>query len=119
MKAVHMYGIPNCSTVKKARLWLESQGVNYQFHDFKKQGVTREQLAAWAQQLGWETLLNRKGTTWRKLADARKAAINDADAAFTLMIEQPSVIKRPLLQQDHALLIGFDKAEWNQMTQSL
>ncbi len=112
--ATILYGIPHCSTVKKARAWLDAQGIACSFHDFKKLGVHHGQLAEWAQQAGWENLLNRKGTTWRKLPDARKNAIASAESAFELMIEQTSVIKRPILRHGDTVLIGFNETLWQQ-----
>ncbi|MFZ3126764.1 MAG: ArsC family reductase [Rhodoferax sp.] len=103
-----LYGIPNCDTVKKARDWLASHGVDYTFHDFKKQGVPEPQLDAWLQAVGWETLINRKGTTWRKLDDAAKAAVTDSASARALALSQPSVIKRPVVQwPDGRVTVGF------------
>eukprot|EP01041_Mallomonas_annulata_P024406 gene24406-45156_t len=93
-----VYGIPNCDTVKKARDWLTQHGVDYQFHDFKKQGLDAQTVGGWLQTLGWEVLVNKKGTTWRGLPDERKAAVTDAASATALMLEFPSVIKRPVLQ---------------------
>ena len=107
-----LYGIPNCDTVKKARTWLAQQGVDYRFHDYKKQGVPAEALAGWVGRLGWERLLNRKGTTWRKLDPARQAAVHDAASAIALMHEQPSVIRRPVLVRGEDLRVGFDSADW-------
>ncbi len=112
MSTTVVYGIPNCDTVKRARAWLAEQSVAHEFHDFKKAGVP-PQLDAWCEQLGWERLLNRQGTTWRKLDDAVKANVADAAAAKALMREQPSVIKRPVVAwADGALTVGFDAAEW-------
>ncbi len=103
-----LYGIPNCDTVKKARTWLTEQGVDYQFHDFKKQGVTAELLTDWLQTLDWQTLVNRKGTTWRKLDEAVQKGVIDNASACALMLAQPSVIKRPVLQwADGRLSVGF------------
>lgn len=107
-----IYGIPNCSTVKKARAWLEQHGIAYQFHDFKKTGVTPTQLSAWAQQTGWEKLLNRQGTTWRQLSNDTKAAVTTPEAAFALMTEKTSVIKRPILIHNGQILVGFDEAAY-------
>ncbi|MDR3390586.1 MAG: ArsC family reductase [Sulfuriferula sp.] len=107
-----IYGIPNCSTVKKARTWLEQHGIAYQFHDFKKTGVSVAQLDAWAQQTGWEKLLNRQGMTWRQLSDDAKAGITGADTAFALMTEKTSVIKRPVLVHQGQVLVGFNEAEY-------
>jgi arsenate reductase len=112
--AITLYGIPNCDTVKKARAWLADQGIAYAFHDFKKQGVPQERLDAWMREAGWERLLNRKGTTWRQLDPARQQRASDADGARALMLEQPSVIKRPVVEWDvHSITIGFDPADWN------
>jgi arsenate reductase len=102
-----LYGIPNCDTVKKARTWLAGHGQNVEFHDFKKQGLTREILAAWLQQVDWEILVNRKGTTWRKLTDERRAQVVDKASALELMLENPSVIKRPVLEGAGPLKVGF------------
>ena len=108
-----LYGIPNCDTVKRARDWLASQGVAYEFHDFKKQGVPAAHLAAWVQAAGWERVLNRKGTTWRKLPEAQQAAVVDAASAQALMREQASVIKRPVVEWDDGrITVGFDPVDW-------
>ena len=108
-----LYGITNCDTVKRARAWLATQGVAYRFHDFKKAGVPADALARWADAVGWETLLNRQGTTWRKLAEAEKAAVTDQDAALRLMQAQASVIKRPVVEwADGEVTVGFDAAAW-------
>jgi len=102
-----LYGIPNCDTVKKARTWLAENGHDFTFHDFKKQGLSRELVQGWLKDVGWETLVNRKGTTWRNLPDERKAQILDADSAIDLMLENPSVIKRPVLQGVGPVSVGF------------
>ncbi|MDD5325581.1 MAG: ArsC family reductase [Polaromonas sp.] len=107
-----VYGIVNCSTVKKARAWLAEHGHSYEFHDFKKHGVPPDQLALWVQAVGWEKLLNRQGTTWRKLDPAAQAAITDAASAQALMRAQPSVIKRPVVQWDQGVTVGFDVTAW-------
>jgi arsenate reductase len=111
-KRVDLYGIPNCDTMKKARTWLEAHGVDYQFHDYKVSGVSRETLAQWAQEVGWETLLNRAGTTFRKLPDAMKADL-DQNKAIALMLEQPSMIKRPVLVRGKTLLVGFSPEKYS------
>jgi arsenate reductase (glutaredoxin) len=104
-----VYGIPNCDTVKKARTWLTAHGLDYQFHDFKKQGVPAELLPQWLAQVGEPVLLNRKGTTWRKLDEATRAAVVDEASAMALMLAQPSVIKRPVvLWPDQRITVGFD-----------
>jgi arsenate reductase len=102
-----LYGIPNCDTVKKARTWLDTRGAPYQFHDFKKAGLDAVTIQSWLGQVNWETLVNRKGTTWRKLPDERKAAIVDAASAQALMLENPSVIKRPVLVTGDTVQVGF------------
>jgi arsenate reductase (glutaredoxin) len=107
-----LYGIPNCDTVKKARTWLGEQGIDYQFHDFKKQGVPPDQLARWAQAAGWEKLLNRQGTTWRKLDPALQASVHDSASAQTLMLANPSVIKRPVVDWGKDITVGFDAQGW-------
>jgi arsenate reductase len=110
-----LYGIPNCDTVKKARAWLQEHGVDVQFHDFKKAGVPAARLDAWAKAVGWERLVNRQGTTWRKLDDTLRDATVDAPSAKRLMLEQPSVIKRPVVEwADGRITVGFDAADWAQ-----
>lgn len=108
-----LHGIPNCDTVKRARAWLAAQGAEAQFHDFKKAGVPTDRLDHWLAVLGWEKLLNRQGTTWRKLDDASKAAVVDAATARALMLAQPSVIKRPVVDwPDGHSSVGFDAAQF-------
>lgn len=106
-----LYGIPNCDTVKKARTWLDANGVAYNFHDYKKAGITREKLQAWNSEFGWEKVLNRSGTTFRKLDEARKAEL-DAEQAIDLMLEQPSMIKRPILETGGLNILGFKAEEY-------
>jgi arsenate reductase len=103
---VTIYGIKNCDTMKKAFTWLDGHGVAYDFHDYKKAGVTAAELTQWCRAAGWETVLNRAGTTFRKLDDADKKALTQ-DKAIALMIEQPSMIKRPVLDVDGKFEIGF------------
>jgi Spx/MgsR family transcriptional regulator len=108
-----LYGIPNCDTVKRARDWLASHGVPHEFHDFKKAGVPAERLQAWVDAAGWERVLNRKGTTWRKLDPALQAAVVDGQSAQALMREQASVIKRPVVEWDDGrITVGFDEDDW-------
>ena len=107
-----LYGIPNCDTVKKARTWLADNGHAFDFHDFKKQGLDRATVAGWLEQLDWETLVNRQGTTWRKLSDERRAAIVDSASALALMLENPSVIKRPVLVGSGPLAVGFSADQY-------
>lgn len=112
---ITLYGISNCDTVKKARAWLSEHGVSYVFHDFKKQGVPATELDKWLSAAGWETLLNRKGTTWRKLDETARAAVVDAASAKVLMLAQSSVIKRPVVQwADGTVTVGLDAVEWVQ-----
>lgn len=112
---VILYGIKNCDTVKKARRWLEEHGVEYRFHDYRVDGLTQDMLAEFIAALGWEPLLNTRGTTWRKIDEARRATINNADAAAALMLEMPAIIKRPLLCAPHKpVLLGFSDSSYQQ-----
>lgn len=104
--AVAVYGIKNCDTMKKARAWLDAHGVAYKFHDYKTEGVTREKLEAWAKKVGWEVLLNRAGTTFKKLPDAERAHVTEKKA-FALMLDQPSMIKRPVVETGGKVIVGF------------
>lgn len=108
---IDLYGIPNCDTVKKARTWLDANGVAYAFHDYKKEGADPARLAKWAGTVGWEPLLNRAGTTFRKLDDADKANI-DAAKALALMAAHPSLIKRPVVDYRGGVLVGFKPETW-------
>jgi Spx/MgsR family transcriptional regulator len=115
-----LYGIPACNTVKKARSFLEAQGVAYTFHDYKKAGVPEQRLEAWIQAVGWEPLVNRQGTTWRKFDDATKAAVVDAASAKALMVANASVIKRPVMECDgRVLAVGFDEAKGQAVLKAL
>ncbi|QNA89626.1 ArsC family reductase [Massilia sp. Dwa41.01b] len=102
-----LYGIPNCDTVKKARTWLADNKVEFSFHDFKKAGLDRATVARWLDERDWEILVNRKGTTWRNLPEERKAAVTDKASALELMLENTSVIKRPVLEGAGPLAVGF------------
>jgi len=113
--SITLYGIPNCDTVKKARTWLDTHGHPYSFHDFKKAGLTQATVAGWLKQVDWETLVNRKGTTWRGLPDERKAAIVDAASAMALMLETPSVVKRPVLVGAGTTHVGFSDDSYQQI----
>ena len=115
MTTITLYGIPNCDTVKKARTWLAAQQLDFTFHDFKKQGLERATVAAWLQQLPWDVLVNKKGTTWRALSDERKASIVDDESAIALMLENPSVIKRPVLDKDGTFAVSFSDAQYKQI----
>ena len=111
MATITVYGIKNCDTMKKARTWLDEHGVKYDFHDYKASGIDRERLEAWCKKVGWEVLLNRSGTTFRKLPDADRANL-DQRKAVALMIAQPSMIKRPVVERGAKLLVGFDPANY-------
>lgn len=118
---ITLYGIGNCDTVKKACAWLSAQGVAYQFHDFKKHGVPADQLIAWLAAAGWEKLVNRQGTTWRKLDAATQAAVCDATSASALLQAHPNAIKRPVVEWCHGgdthISVGFDAALWTPLLQ--
>jgi Spx/MgsR family transcriptional regulator len=111
-----VYGIPNCDTVKKARAWLTAQGLTFAFHDFKKQGVPADQLLNWAAAVGWERLLNRQGSSWRKLDAATQASAETPQGAKNLVLANPSIIKRPVVQWPNGdVTAGFDEARWAEM----
>jgi arsenate reductase len=112
---ITLYGIPNCDQVKKARNWLDAHGLAYVFHDFKKAGVSPALIQHWLHHVGWELLLNRKGTTWRAVPDARKADIVDAQSAIALMLESPSIIKRPVLVTQSTVHLGFSDDTYQQI----
>ncbi len=111
-----LYGIPNCNTVKKARTSLEARGVAYEFHDFKKQGVSEALVAGWLKQVGWQKLLKKTGPTWCKLPDEVKLNIKDDASALALMLEQPNVIRRPVLEHEgRVLATGFSETEYEKL----
>lgn len=112
---IKIYGIPNCDTMKKARRWLQANAIEYDFHDYKKLGVPEKNLKNWVKQTGWETILNKRGTTWRKLDDDLKDNIDEA-AAIQVMLNNPSIIKRPILESGKLLLIGFDEDQYKRLT---
>ncbi len=107
-----LYGIKNCDTVKKARRWLDGHGVAYRFHDFRADGLDEKQLARWVKQLGWETVLNRRGTSWRGLSEAQRAQVVDARGAIAAILTQPALIKRPVLENGGVLHIGFAETDY-------
>jgi arsenate reductase (glutaredoxin) len=111
---IKIYGIPNCDTMKKARRWLEANGIDYDFHDYKKLGVPEKNLKNWVKQTSWETILNKRDTTWRKLDDEVKDNIDEA-AAIQVMLNNPSIIKRPVLESGKLLLIGFNEDQYKQL----
>lgn len=111
---VVLYGIPNCDSVKQARAWLAGHGVAHSFHDFKKSGVPADALASWVQAVGRDRLLNRQGTTWRKLDTATQASVVNDASAMALMQVQPSLIKRPVMRWANGITVGFDANAWAQ-----
>ena len=111
---ITMYGIPNCDTIRKAKKWLTGHDIEFEFHDYKKSGVPKQSLQKWNQQLGWETLLNKRGTTWRKLDDSVKNSVNEK-TAIRLMLENPSIIKRPVLDINGQYTVGFSEDIYRQL----
>lgn len=111
---ITMYGISQCDTIKKARRWLDENGLNYHFHDYRKDNLTQEQLIQWSDTLGWNALLNRQGTTWRKLPEAIRNTIDQA-SAITIMLDNPAIIKRPLLIINQQMTLGFQPDQWQKM----
>ena len=110
--SITVYGIPNCDSVKKARVWLTDHGVDYVFHDFKKQGVPPEAVDLWLEHVSWDVLVNRKGTTWRKLDPALQASVVGNASARALMLEQASVIKRPVVVKGQTVIVGVNPEAW-------
>lgn len=109
---MHVYGIKNCNTVKKALTWLEEKAISYTFHDFKKEGISEEKLRTWENQIGWEPLVNKRGTTWRQLSSEEQTAVVDSDSANALMQAKTSVIKRPVIESSGGIIVGFDESEY-------
>ncbi|MCW3107731.1 MAG: ArsC family reductase [Segetibacter sp.] len=107
-----VYGIPNCNTVKKAIDWLISNDSEFEFHDYKKKGITIEKLQEWSKEVGWEKLVNKKGTTWRTLPAEQQKKVTNEKSAIELMMEKPSVIKRPVIEAGRKLIVGFDEEEY-------
>ena len=114
--SITLYGINNCDTVKRTRAWLADQGIEFDFHDYKKAGCSPELARRFIDNFGLEKLINRRGTTWRKLSEAEREDLN-SDSAVKLMVQHPSIIKRPILQTPEAWLIGFDEATWHECLQ--
>ncbi|MEE4200961.1 ArsC family reductase [Erythrobacter sp.] len=110
---IHLFGIPNCDSVRKARKWLDANDLDYAFHDYKKEGATREALERWADEVGWQVLLNNRGTTYRKLDEAARADLT-RERAIDLMLQHTSLIKRPVLTREDSrrVLVGFSESEW-------
>lgn len=111
---IKMYGIKNCGTVKKAMQYLQDKGLEFQFHDFKKEGINKAMIEKWHAALGWETLLNKKGMTWRKFSEAQKQNLSKTKA-IQLMLENSSVIKRPIIEKGKKILIGFNEEEYQSL----
>jgi len=111
---ITLYGIPNCDTMKKARKWLADNGIEYTFHDYKKLGIEKQKLDAWIKAVGWEVLLNRRGMMWRKVPDEVKASI-DEKSAIKLMMETPSIIKRPVLESGKTVTVGFKPETYEEL----
>ena len=111
---VTLFGIPNCDTMKKARKWLADHNIDYEFHDYKKAGIDKATLVKWEKQVGWETLLNRRGMMWRKLTEEQKQTIN-RNNAIAIMLEIPSIIKRPVLVNGKQMLVGFDETQYQSL----
>ena len=110
---IDVYGIPNCDTVKKARVWLDAQGIDYTFHDYKKVGADAGKLANWIADKGVDVVLNKRGTTYRKLSDAEKEDAADPAKAAALLVQHPSMIKRPVVEHPQGILVGFKEEEWS------
>ncbi|MFM6954433.1 MAG: ArsC family reductase [Sphingobacteriaceae bacterium] len=109
---ITLYGIPNCNTVKKALNWLKAHEVAYTFHDFKKKGISPEKLEAWAAQVGWEVLVNKRGTTWKQLPPEIQQGVQNKETAFELIVQKTSVTKRPILESNQGVLLGFDEQSY-------
>lgn len=110
---IHLYGIPNCDTVKKARVWLGQHGIAATFHDYKKEGADPDKLAAWIAAAGLDVVVNRKGTTYRALSDGDKALAAESHTAVALLVQQPSIIKRPIVEYSGGILVGFKEDTWS------
>ena len=117
-RTITVYGIANCDTVKKARAWLDGRGVDYRFHDFRKEGLTLDRVDRWLAAVGWETLVNRRGTTWRQLDAAMRDGVVDASSARTVMQQQTSIIKRPVVEWGQPITVGFDPEQWERIAGS-
>lgn len=112
---MRIYGIPNCNTVKKAIDWMKANQVDFEFHDFKKLGISEDKLAEWAGVFGWEPLINKRGTTWKKLDAETQNAITSDKAAFAILMDKPSMIKRPVVETPAGLLLGFDENKYQEL----
>ena len=114
---IDLYGIPNCDTMKKARRWLDEHGIGYRFHDYKKEGIDEATLRGWAEKVGWETLLNRRGMMWRKLPQEVRDSI-DGESAIHIMLETPSIIRRPVLITGDRMLVGFSEESYRELLEA-
>lgn len=112
MAMIKVYGIPNCNTVKKALDWLKAQKLDYEFHDYKKEGITIKKLNTWCMEFKWETLLNKAGTTWKSLPEDEKQSVVDQASAVKIMAEYTSIIKRPVVEADDKYLVRFDAQQY-------
>jgi Spx/MgsR family transcriptional regulator len=113
-RMIDLYGIPNCDTMKKARAWLDERGIAYRFHDYKREGVDEARLLGWIEELGWEALMNRRGTTWRKLPEDVRERM-DSESAIRVMLENPSIIRRPLLDTGQVRHAGFSESDYERL----
>lgn len=111
---ITVHGIPNCDTIKKARKWLDANGIGYEFHDYKKKGIDKATLTRWCKEVGYEVILNTRGTTWRKLSDEEKSNLSQAKV-IALLIDNTSMIKRPVISTGQELLVGFDEARYKEV----
>src|ERR1700739_3934914 len=109
---IKVYGIPNCDTIKKTKDWLNKKSISFEFYDYKKEGISTEKLKAWSDKAGWELLLNKRGTTWKELPAAQQAKVTDAKTAIEVMRENPSMIKRPVIETKNGILVGFDEEQF-------
>lgn len=116
---VHIYGIKNCGTIKKTLEWFEKKELEYTFHNYKKEAATEEKITSWIQKASWETLLNKRGTSWRKLSNEKKEEVTNAEAAIKVMLSNNSIIKRPVIEWGDKIIVGFDEENLkNQITRS-
>lgn len=115
MSNLRLYGISNCDTVRKAKKWLTNANIDFDFIDFRKQGIKREELIQWVEQVGIDKILNKRGTTWRQLSDEQKQAAESLEAAYELIIEQPTLVKRPVLVNQQHTFVGFSEAEYSRL----
>ena len=112
MGKIIIYGIPNCDTTKKAMAWLQKNNIAFSFHDYKLQGISKEKLAAWCSKKGWETIFNKRSTTWRELVEAEQNKVIDQEAAIKVMLQNNSIIKRPIVEYSNAIIVGFKETDY-------